>query len=115
MEVIERNCLAQAEFIEDVLDISRIVSGKLKLQIRPCELVKLINAAIDVVRPAADAKGVRIETALDSEASYVLCDSTRIQQAVWNLLSNAVKFSPRGKMVRVTLERESIESENPGD
>ena len=64
MEVIERNCKAQAQLIEDVLDVSRIVSGKLQLQIRPCELVEVINAAIDVVRPAADARGIRLEAAI---------------------------------------------------
>ena len=103
MEVIERNCRAQAQLIEDVLDISRIVSGKLRLLIRPCLLVEVINAAVDVVRPAANAKGVRIETSLDPAATHVSCDINRMQQVVWNLLSNAVKFTPPGKSVRVTL------------
>jgi PAS domain S-box-containing protein len=106
MEVIERNCKAQAQLIDDVLDVSRIVSGKLRLQIRPCELVVLINAAIDVVRPAADAKGIRFESALDPAASPASCDQNRIQQVVWNLLGNAVKFSPQGSTVRVTLARD---------
>lgn len=106
MEVIERNCKAQAQLIEDVLDISRIVSGKLRLQVRPCELVEVINAAIDVMRPAADAKGVRIETTLDLAASHASCDQNRMQQVVWNLLSNAVKFTPKGKTIRVTLARD---------
>ena len=106
MEVIERNCKAQAQLIEDVLDVSRIVSGKLRLEIRPCELAKVINAAIDVVGPAADAKGVRVETILDLAASGASCDTNRMQQVVWNLLTNAVKFTPRGKTVRVTLARE---------
>ena len=106
MEVIERNCKAQAQLIEDVLDISRIVSGKLRLEVRPCELAKVINAAIDVVSPAADAKGVRFETTLDLAASRASCDTNRIQQVVWNLLTNAVKFTAKGRTVRVTLTRE---------
>jgi PAS domain S-box-containing protein len=107
MEVIERNCKAQAQLIEDVLDISRIVSGKLQLQMRPCELVETINAAIDVVTPAARAKGLRLEADLNVDASRVSCDQNRMQQVVWNLLSNAVKFTPKGGMVRITLARES--------
>ena len=106
MEVIERNCKAQAQLIEDVLDISRIVSGKLRLHIRPCELVEVINAAIDVVRPAADAKGIRLEKTLDPAASQASCDQSRLQQVVWNLLANAVKFAPKGSTVRVGLARE---------
>jgi two-component system CheB/CheR fusion protein len=105
MEVIERNCKAQAQLIEDVLDVSRITSGKLQLQIRHCELVEVINAAIDVVRPAADAKDVRIETTFEPTANDASCDANRMQQVVWNLLSNAVKFSPQGGTVRVTLAR----------
>ena len=111
MEVIERNCRAQAKLIEDVLDVSRIVSGKLRLQIRPCELVEVINAAIDVVRPTADAKGVHLETSLDSAASHVSCDMNRMQQVIWNMLSNAVKFTPTGKTVRVTLVRDRSTAE----
>jgi signal transduction histidine kinase/CheY-like chemotaxis protein len=106
MEVIERNCKAQAQLIEDVLDVSRIVSGKLRLEIRPCQLVDIIEAAIDVVRPAADAKGVRLETTLDPAASHASCDQDRIQQVVWNLLANAVKFTPQGRTVRITLARD---------
>jgi PAS domain S-box-containing protein len=106
MEVIERNCSVQAKLIEDVLDISRIVSGKLRLEIRGCELVDIIKAAVDVVRPAAEARQIRIETDLDESASHVSCDAGRIQQVVWNLLTNAVKFTPSGKTVRVTLVRE---------
>jgi PAS domain S-box-containing protein len=105
MEVIERNCKVQAQLIEDVLDISRIVSGKLRLQIRPCELIEVINAAIDVVRPTADAKGVQLQITLDPAASAVSCDRDRMQQVVWNLVANAVKFTPRGKTVRITLAR----------
>jgi PAS domain S-box-containing protein len=106
LEVIERNCKAQARLIEDVLDISRIISGKLRLEIRPCELANVINAAIDVVGPAADAKGVRVEATLDLAVSGASCDTNRMQQVVWNLLTNAVKFTPQGRTVRVTLARE---------
>jgi PAS domain S-box-containing protein len=103
MEVIERNCKVQAQLIEDVLDISRIVSGKLKLQICPCELVDIIEAALDVVRPAAQARNIRIQTTLDPAASHVSCDANRMQQVIWNLLANAIKFTPPGRTVRVSL------------
>ena len=106
LEVIERSCKAQAQLIEDVLDISRIVSGKMRLEICPCKLVDVINAAIDVVRPAADAKEIRFETDLDPAASQASCDMTRMQQVVWNLLTNAIKFSAKGTLVRISLTRE---------
>lgn len=106
MEVIERNCKSQAQLIDDVLDISRIVSGKLRLQLRPSELSEIIHAAIDAVRPAADARNIKIEAHLDPSASHAFCDPSRIQQVVWNLLSNAVKFSPGGKSIRITLSPE---------
>jgi len=106
LEVIDRSCKAQAQLIEDVLDISRIVSGKLRLEICSCKLVDVINAAIDVVRPAADAKQIRFKTDLDPAASQTSCDMNRMQQVVWNLLTNAIKFSPKGTVVRITLSRE---------
>jgi signal transduction histidine kinase/ActR/RegA family two-component response regulator len=106
MEVIERNCHAQAKLIEDVMDISRIVSGKMQLQIGPCELVDVINAAVDVVRPAADAKLIRFETDLDPAASPASCDPSRLQQVIWNLLANAVKFTSEASVVRITLKRQ---------
>ncbi|MDB5292818.1 MAG: hypothetical protein JWL69_4059 [Phycisphaerales bacterium] len=106
MEVIERNCRAQAQLIEDVLDVSRIVSGKLELNIRPTQLSAIIAEALDVVRPAANAKGIHLESDLDPDLSPVSCDPRRMQQVVWNLLANAVKFSPMGATVRVALSRE---------
>jgi PAS domain S-box-containing protein len=106
LEVIERNCRMQAQLIEDVLDTSRIVSGKLLIQLQPSELVAIIHAAIDVVRPAADAKGVQLEAFFDPEASHTSCDPSRMQQVIWNLLTNAIKFTPAGGKVRVVLSRE---------
>jgi PAS domain S-box-containing protein len=106
MEVIERNCKAQSQLIEDVLDVSRIVSGKMQLQIGRCELIQIINAAIEVVRPLADAKHIHFETDLDPAASRALCDPHRMRQVIWNLLANAVKFSAKGKVIRVTLTRQ---------
>ncbi len=106
LEVIDRNAKAQVQLIDDVLDVSRIVSGKLELNPRRCEFAEVIRAAIDTVRPAADAKGIRIETQIDSSASPGICDPVRIQQVIWNLLTNAIKFTPRGGHVTVALDRE---------
>jgi PAS domain S-box-containing protein len=106
MEVIERNCKAQAQLIEDVLDISRIISGKMQLQISSCELTEVIKGAIHVVQPAANAKDIRIETQFDLAASPASLDANRIRQVVWNLLINAIKFSPKGNVVKITLARE---------
>ena len=105
LEAIERNARGQANLIEDLLDISRIITGKLRLHVRPLELVPVIEAAIDTVRPAADAKQVRIQSVLDPLAGPVSGDSDRLQQVVWNLLSNAIKFTPKGGRVQVRLER----------
>jgi PAS domain S-box-containing protein len=106
LEVIERNTKAQVQLIEDVLDVSRIVSGKLRLEIRPCDLAETINAGVDAVRPAAEARAITLDVHLDPDAARANCDAIRIQQVVWNLLSNAVKFTPKGGTVRVTLERD---------
>jgi signal transduction histidine kinase/ActR/RegA family two-component response regulator len=105
LDTIDRNARAQSRLIEDILDFSRINAGKLHLNVRPLDLSDVIDAATDVVRPAADAKGVRIERILDSEAGHVSGDADRLQQVVWNLLSNAVKFTPRGGKVLIRLER----------
>jgi PAS domain S-box-containing protein len=106
LEVIERNTKAQTQLIEDVLDVSRIVSGKLQLNVKPCDLVMVIREAMNVVRSAADAKGITVKAELDPTATRVSCDAGRIQQVVWNLLSNSIKFTPRGGAVSVVLSRE---------
>ncbi|MBF2000667.1 MAG: PAS domain-containing protein [Synechococcales cyanobacterium M58_A2018_015] len=105
LETIERNARGQANLIEDLLDISRIIAGKLRLDVRPTNLVSVIEAAIDTVRPAAEAKAIRIQAVLDPAAGLVSGDADRLQQVVWNLLSNAVKFTPKGGRVQVRLER----------
>jgi CheY-like chemotaxis protein len=102
---IERNARAQAQLIEDLLDVSRIVSGKMRLEIRPTDLPAVIHAAVDVVRPAADAKKIRMEIVLDTQTGQVAGDPARLQQVVWNLLSNAVKFTPKGGRIQIVLER----------
>jgi PAS domain S-box-containing protein len=103
LEAIERNARAQAQLIDDLLDVSRIVSGKLKLEIRPTDLVAVIHAAMDVVRPAADAKGIQLQFAVDGRPDTIAGDPDRLQQVAWNLLSNAIKFTPEGGRVDVTL------------
>jgi PAS domain S-box-containing protein len=104
LQVIERNATALTQIVEDVLDISRIISGKTRMQVRPVDLGAVISSAIETVAPAADAKGVRIEAVLDSQDGPVSGDAERLQQVVWNLVSNAVKFTPRGGRVQVRLE-----------
>ncbi|NEQ21934.1 MAG: PAS domain S-box protein [Microcoleus sp. SIO2G3] len=103
LETIDRNTKSLAALIEDVLDVSRIIRGKLHLNTRPVELVCVIEAAIDTVRPAAQAKDIRIESRLDSSIAPILGDGNRLQQVVWNLLSNAIKFTPKGGRVEVQL------------
>lgn len=105
IEVIERNARAQAQLIEDLLDISRMISGKLRLNTKPIELVSVIRAAVDSIQLAAEAKGVHLEMILDVQADRTAGDADRLQQVVWNLLSNAVKFTPHGGRVRIKLER----------
>ena len=105
LETIERNARSQAQLVEDLLDVSRIITGKLRLDIRPVEPVAIINSAIDAVRPAADAKNVRLETVLDPWVGIVSGDPDRLQQVLWNLLSNAIKFTPKDGSVQVRLER----------
>jgi PAS domain S-box-containing protein len=105
LETIERNVKSQAQLIEDLLDISRITTGRLRLEIRPLDPASVINAAVDAVRPAADAKNIRIQTIFDSDAGPISGDYERLQQVVWNLLSNSIKFTPKGGRVQIQLER----------
>jgi len=105
IETIERNARAQAKLIEELVDVSRIVGGKLVLEMQPTSLFLVIEAAVEVVRPAASAKGVQIEINSDSSVGVVLGDPTRLQQIIWNLLSNAVKFTPREGSVYVSMRR----------
>jgi signal transduction histidine kinase/CheY-like chemotaxis protein len=105
LDIIERNARAQTQLIEDLLDMSRIASGKIRLDIQFVEPVSFVEAAIETVRPAADARGIRIEKQLDPAAGPISGDPNRLQQIVWNLLSNAIKFTPRHGKVQVMLRR----------
>ena len=105
VEVIDRNARAQSQIIADVLDVSKIVMGKLRLQAAPVAVVPIVESALEGVRAAADAKGVRIETAFDPREAYVSGDGDRLRQVVWNLLSNAVKFTPQGGRALVQVRR----------
>jgi PAS domain S-box-containing protein len=105
LETIERNARTQAQLVEDILDVSRIIRGQLRLNVRPVTLVPVIESALDTVRPAADAKSIRLQSVLDPAAGPVSGDSDRLQQIIWNLLTNAVKFTPKGGRVQICLER----------
>jgi PAS domain S-box-containing protein len=120
VEVIERNAAAQRQIIEDLLDVSRIITGKLRINTQPVDLLLTIHAAIDAVRPAAEAKEIRIATHIEAPDPIVRADSERLQQVLWNLLANAVKFTPSGGNVDVYLEQHGslaeirIEDSGPG-
>ena len=103
VEVIERNAIAQRAIIDELLDISRIMSGKLTLEAKPIELPPVIEAAVDAIRPAAESKHIQIETRIDPHAGLVMGEAVRLQQVIWNLLSNAVKFTPANGRVVVEL------------
>ncbi|MBM3219959.1 MAG: HAMP domain-containing histidine kinase [Candidatus Rokubacteria bacterium] len=105
LEVIERNAASQVRLIEDLLDISRIVSGKMRLEVRPVEVSKTIEGALDAVRHSAEVKEIQLDTAIDASTGPVMGDPDRLQQVVWNLLSNAIKFTPQGGRVSVRLAR----------
>jgi signal transduction histidine kinase len=102
VEIIDRNAAAQARLVEDLLDVSRIVSGTLRLELRPVKLADVLAAAIDAVRPTAEHKGVGIASTVASTLDLVTGDAGRLQQVLWNLLANAVKFTPEGGAVTVT-------------
>lgn len=105
LEAIERNARVQIQLIEDLLDSSRISSGKVRLDIQPLSPISFIEAALETVRPAAESKGIRIVKILDSRAGPISGDPGRLQQILWNLLSNAIKFTPKGGKVQIVLER----------
>jgi PAS domain S-box-containing protein len=104
LEVIERNARVQAQLIDDLLDMSRIISGKVRLNVQPVDLPEVITASIASVAPAAEAKGIRIQKIVEPLAGPVLGDPSRLQQIVWNLLSNAIKFTPKDGRVQVILK-----------
>lgn len=104
LDMIERNAKAQARIVEDLLDISRITTGKLEFNRRPTDLLSIIESAIEVVRPAAEALGIQLNTKLEKPTHRIWCDRDRMQQVIWNLLSNAIKFTPQGGAVEIRLE-----------
>lgn len=111
LRVIVRSAEAQAQMIEDVLDVSRITSGRLRLETQPLDPVQVVEAAVKSVRPTAEAKGISLEVRAQREAGQVLGDPTRLQQVVWNLLTNAIKFTPTGGHVTASIGRVSNDIE----
>jgi signal transduction histidine kinase len=105
LEIIERNTRLQVQLIDDLLDTSRITSGKLRIDVQPVDPKTIVEAALETIQPAAQAKGIRIERILDPAAGPVSGDPGRLQQVMWNLLSNAIKFTPKQGKVQVLLER----------
>jgi PAS domain S-box-containing protein len=105
LDAVERNAESQNQLIGDLLDFSRIISGRIRLEVGRVEPAAIVEAAVDVVSPAADAKGIKLQTILDTKAGPVSGDPERLQQVLWNLLSNAVKFTPKGGRVQVRLAR----------
>jgi PAS domain S-box-containing protein len=105
LETVVRNARLQAQLIDDLLDVSRIISGKMRLDVQPTDLAAVIDAAVEAIRPAAEGKQIQLRRVLDPFAGPVMGDPARLQQVVWNLLSNAVKFTPKGGKIEVRLER----------
>jgi PAS domain S-box-containing protein len=105
LDVIERNARAQTQLIEDLLDMSRIISGKVRLDVQTLEPVSFVEAAIETMRPAAEAKEIKLEKRLDPTAGPIAGDPNRLQQVVWNLIANAVKFTPTGGKVQIVLQK----------
>ncbi len=106
LEAIDRNARVQAQLIDDLLDVSRIVSGKLNLDVRPLDISSVTRAAINVVRPAADAKNIKLDYSAEPGVGAISADSARLHQIVWNLLSNAVKFTPQGGQITIRIEQD---------
>jgi signal transduction histidine kinase/ActR/RegA family two-component response regulator len=111
LEVIERNAWAQQQIIEDILDVSRVVTGKLQLHLGPVRINSVIEAALDAVRPALQAKEIRVETAIDDDLRIISGDADRLQQVVWNLLSNAAKYTPNGGCVEIRVSQRNGQTE----
>ncbi len=105
LEVIERNVLSQAQLIDDLVDVSRVVAGKFRLDVRPLDLMPIIKVAAESQQPAAEAKQIRMQLVLDERAGRISGDSERLQQVMWNLMSNAIKFTGKGGTVQVVLQR----------
>jgi CheY-like chemotaxis protein len=104
VSIIERNARVQAQLVEDLLDMNRIVSGKIQLDLKPVIVSDVVNAALNTIRPSAEAKQVRLPVAAPPCATPVLADAARLQQVIWNLLSNAVKFTPTGGSVHIDVQ-----------
>jgi PAS domain S-box-containing protein len=111
LDIVARNTRLQTQLISDLLDISRIVSGKLRLELQSVHLASVIDAAVETVQYAADQKGIEIERHLDTSIGSMAGDPARLQQVVWNLLSNAIKFTPKNGRVRITLRRTGSQAE----
>lgn len=105
LETVERNARSQAQLIDDLLDISRIITGKLRLEVAAVELSDIIRSAVDAVRPASAAKNIRLQTLFDKNVGPISGDGNRLQQVIWNLLTNAVKFTPKDGQIQVRLEQ----------
>jgi signal transduction histidine kinase len=105
LDTIERNARVQAQIIEDLLDMSRIISGKVRLDVGQIDLPAVLNESVDTVRTAAEAKGIHLQAVVDPRAGPISGDADRLQQVFWNLLNNAIKFTPKDGQIRVLLER----------
>lgn len=111
MEIIDRNARAQTQLIDDMLDVSRIITGKLRVDTAPVDLLQVIEAAIDSIRPAVNSKSITLDLVADPKVGPVLGDADRLQQVIWNLLSNGVKFTPAQGKIDVILRRSGAEAE----
>jgi len=109
LEVIERNAWSQQQIIEDILDVSRVITGKLQLNLGPVRINSVVEAALDSVRPALQAKEIRIETSIDERLHAVCGDSDRLRQVIWNLLSNAARFTPTGGCIEVSVTQRNAQ------
>jgi PAS domain S-box-containing protein len=105
LATIERNAIALTQMVEDILDVSRIVAGKMRLNVQPVEVPLVLQEAVETIRPAADAKRIKLHTVIDPQVSPIAGDPDRLRQVVWNLLSNAVKFTPKEGQIQLRLER----------